>query len=301
MLLLAERYQLLEPLRSGGMAQLYVAHDRALDRRVAVKRIKPELAHDATFRKQCLYEARTLAALRHPNVVEIFDCGDDEGRPYLVLELIEGQTLDDLLPLPPPQALHYLLQTAAALAFCHAQGIVHADIKPSNIMITNGGNVKLIDFGIACPEGELMDGPLVGSPHYVSPERVLGKPLLAASDIYSFGIVLFQMITGQVPFNGPDAASIAHQHVSELVPLMSEVLLSVPLSLDRVVARATAQSPLARYRNGTALLQALYQTRHDLLGVPIPQLEPVERSICSATALWEKATGLIERPQLAAA
>ncbi len=304
MLLLAERYHLLEPLQAGGMAQVYLAHDRALDRRVVVKRLKAELARDPHLYNQCLYEARTLAGLRHPNIVEIFDCGDDEGRPYLVLELIQGHTLSDLLPLPPPQALDYLLQSALALAFCHAAGIVHSDIKPSNIMVTHGGQVKLIDFGIACPAGEVMAGPLVGSPHYVPPERVQGRPLTPASDVYSFGIVLFQMITGQVPFHGPDAASIAEQHVSSMVPLMSEVILSVPLSLERVVARATAPSPLARYRDGAALLRALYETRHDLLGVPVPaqEQEPQERSITSATALWEKATGLIERPrQLAGA
>lgn len=301
MLLLAGRYHLIEPLRSGGMAQLFIAHDRALDRRVVVKRLKSELAREPALRQQCLGEARILAALRHPHIVEIFDCGDDEGRPYLVLEYLAGHTLEELLPLPPPQALDYLLQIATALAHCHAQGIVHADIKPSNVVITSDGQVKLIDFGIAVPEMQAQIGPLVGSPHYVAPERVLGKPLTAASDVYSFGIVLFQVITGQVPFHGRDVASIARMHVEELVPLMSDVLLSVPLSLERIVARATAPTPLARYRNGAMLLQAIYETRHDLLGVPIPEAVAPERSICSATALWEKATGLLEQAKRIAA
>ena len=290
---LAERYQLIEPLRAGGMAQLYLAYDYVLERQVAIKWLKPEFAAERVLRRQCLYEARTLATVRHPHIVEIFDCDEAQERPFLVLELIHGHTLAELLPLPPPQALDYLLQMAEALSYCHELGIVHSDIKPSNIMIRDDGMVKLIDFGIAAEDGTIAAGPLVGSPHYVPPERVMGRPLTAASDVYSFGIVLFQVITGQVPFTGPDAATVAQMHVTELVPLMSEVLLSVPLSLERIVARATAASPLSRYRNGAALLQALYATREDLLGVPAPVVEPEERSLFSATALWEKATGML--------
>ncbi|HSH81932.1 MAG TPA: serine/threonine-protein kinase [Herpetosiphonaceae bacterium] len=298
-MLLGSRYQIQEPIRSGGMATVYAALDLTLERPVAIKRLKRELASDQGCRDQFLHEARVLAALRHPHVVEAFDFDMSEERPYLVMELIDGQTLSTLLPLPAPQALDYLMQVAEALAFCHAHGLLHCDVKPENIMVDRSGRVKLIDFGISLPDGTFASGPLVGSPHYVAPERVSGGPLTAASDVYAFGIVLFQTITGLVPFDGPDAASVARQHVEERVPLMSEVLLSVPLSLERVVSRATAPSPLARYHNGTALLEALYQTREDLLGVPVPEPAARHNDISSATAFWAQGTGPISEAQAA--
>lgn len=292
-MLLGNRYQIIEPLRSGGMAHVYAAWDHELRRKVAIKRLKPELATDAERRDQFLHEARTLAQVRHPNIVDVFDYSDNAQRPYLVMELIEGEPLSKMLPLPGPQALDYLLQVATALQYCHQQGILHCDVKPENIMVDRDGRVKLIDFGISLNEGSSISGPLVGSPHYLAPERVTGGPLTAAADVYAFGIVLFQVITGTVPFDGPDAASIARQHVEERVPLMSDVLLSVPLSLERVVSRATAPSPLARYRSGEALVQALYETRHDLLGVPVPEPPARDHDICSATGFWANATGPI--------
>jgi serine/threonine-protein kinase len=295
-MLLGNRYEILEPLRSGGMAQVYAAWDQSLQRKVAIKRLKPELAGDPMRREQFLYEARTLAALRHANIVEVFDCEPAGERPYLVMELIEGQPLSALLPVPAPQALDYLLQVATALAFCHENRILHCDIKPENIMVDRQGRVKLIDFGISLPSGTTVSGPLVGSPHYVAPERVVGGPLTPATDVYAFGIVLFQAITGLVPFDGPDPASVARMHVEERVPLMSDVILSVPLSLERVVSRATAPSALARYHDGRALVHAIHQAREDILGVPIPEPAAREQDICSATGFWARATGPIATP-----
>ncbi len=292
-MLLGGRYEILEPLRSGGMAQVDTAWDRNLERKVAIKRLKPELAVDEARREQFLHEARLLAALRHPHIVEVFDFEAAIERPYLIMELIEGQPLSALLPLPAPQALDYMLQVAAALAFCHENGILHCDIKPENIMVDLQGRVKLIDFGISLPQGATISGPLVGSPHYVAPERVTGGPLTPAADIYAFGVVLFQAITGIVPFDGPDPAGIARLHVEERVPLMSDVILSVPLSLERIVSRATAPAPLARYHNGEALVQAIHQAREDILGVPIPEPATREQEICSATGFWARATGPI--------
>lgn len=200
-----------------------------------------------------------------------------------------------------PQALDYMLQVAEALSFCHQQGILHCDVKPENIMVDSSGCVKLIDFGISLPDGACADGPLIGSPHYVAPERVLGSPLTAAADVYALGIVLFHLITGVVPFDGPDAASIARQHVQERVPLMSEVLLTVPLALERIVSRATAPTPMVRYHNGAALVQAIQQARHDLLGVAVPEPVARETDLCSATSFWSRPTGpiAVSRPQAA--
>ena len=292
-MLLGNRYQLIEPLRSGGMAQVYLATDLTLERRVAIKRLKPELAADAACREQFSSEARILAGMSHPHIVQVYDFDPDAERPYIVMEFIDGQTLARMLPLPIPQALDYMLQVAGALAFCHAQGVLHCDVKPENIMVDRDGKVKLIDFGISLPEGASLTGPLVGSPHYVAPERVMGSPLTPAADVYAFGVSLFQLITGVVPFDGPDAASIARRHVEERVPLMSDILLTVPLALERVVSRATAPPSLVRYRNGTALVQALEEARYDILGVTIPEPPAREHDICSATGFWSKATGPI--------
>lgn len=287
------RYQIQEPLRSGGMAIIYVAWDHALERHVAIKRLKPELLTDPLAVTAFEAEARTVAALRHPNIVEIFDAHLGEQQPYIVMELVRGQTLSRMMPLPPQQAVDYALQVAAALAHSHAHGIVHCDVKPDNIMIDHAGRVKLLDFGISGVGGHLDAGAVLGSPHYIAPERVLGSPITPATDVYSLGIVLFQMITGVVPFDGPDAACIAQQHVQERVPLMSEVILSVPLALERVVAKATAPVALARYRDGAALYAALVDTRYELAGLRPPSEPLAELPIDSPERLWEVPTSPI--------
>jgi eukaryotic-like serine/threonine-protein kinase len=288
-MILGNRYELLEPLGGGGMATIYRGWDRSLERFVAIKRLKAEHASDPRWRNQFLVEAQTLAAARHPHVVEVFDVGLDDERPYLVMELIEGPTLASLLPLAPIDVVEYLLPVADALACCHAHGVVHCDIKPPNIMIDRHGCVKLVDFGIATLAGTVASGLLVGSPHYVAPERVMGGVLTPAVDVYAMGIMMFQAVTGTTPFNGSDAASIARQHVDERVPLMSDVLVSVPLALERVVCRATAPAPVARYADGGALGEALRNARADLLGVPVLATQH-EASICSATDFWAQGT-----------
>lgn len=289
------RYEIQEPLRSGGMAHIYVAWDNALQRHVAVKRLKPELIHDDAARAALHAEARTLAALRHPNIVEVFDAHLDDAQPSLIMELVRGQPLSRIMPLPPMQAVDYALQVTAALAYSHANGIIHCDVKPDNIMVDHAGRVKLLDFGISGAHGgrddSLIDGAVLGSPHYIAPERILGKPITPAADVYSMGIVLFQMITGQVPFDGPDAATIAELHITERVPLMSEVILSVPLALERVVAKATAPTSLARYLDGAAVHTALIECRYELAGLRPPP--PAELPIDSPERLWEYPTSPI--------
>ncbi len=287
------RYEIQEPLRSGGMAIIYVAWDHALERHVAIKRLKPELLEDPLAVTAFEAEARTVATLRHPNIVEIFDAHLGEQQPYIVMELVRGQTLSRMMPLPPQQAVDYALQVAAALAHSHAHGIVHCDVKPDNIMIDHAGRVKLLDFGISGVGGHFDEGAVLGSPHYIAPERVLGSPITPAADVYSLGIVLFQMITGVVPFDGPDAASIAQQHVQERVPLMSEVILSVPLALERVVAKATAPVALARYHDGAALYAALVDSRYELAGLRPPVESRAELPLDSPERLWEFPTSPI--------
>jgi serine/threonine-protein kinase len=287
------RYQIQEPLRSGGMANIYIAWDTALQRYVAVKRLKPELLDDPVALAAFHAEARTLAALRHPHIVEVFDAHLDDHQPYLVMELVDGPTLSQLMPLPPEQAVDYALQIAAALAHSHANGVIHCDIKPDNILIDQAGHVKLLDFGISMVGGQACEGAVLGSPHYIAPERVLGTPLTPAADVYSLGIVLFQMITGVVPFDGPDAATIAHMHITERVPLMSEVILSVPLTLERVVAKATAPSAMARYKDGSALYAALIESRYELAGLRPPPVPIEELPISAPERLWQIPTSPI--------
>lgn len=288
-----QRYEIQAPLRSGGMATIYTAWDHALQRPVAIKRLKPELLDDAEAVAAFHAEARTIAALRHPNIVEVFDAHLDDHQPYLVMELVQGRRLSELMPLPPQQAVDYALQIAAALAHSHANGIVHCDVKPDNIMVDHAGHVKLLDFGISTPGGHAGSGDVLGSPHYIAPERVIGTPITPAADVYSLGIVLFQMITGVVPFDGPDAGTIAHQHVTERVPLMSEVILSVPLALERVVAKATAPSAIARYKDGAALYNALIECRYELAGLRPPVQSTADLPISAPERLWEIPTSPI--------
>lgn len=283
-----DRYTIQEPLRSGGMATIYIAWDHALQRHVAIKRLKPELLHDAATVTAFHAEARTLASLRHPQIVEVFDAELRNEPPYIVMELIKGQPLGQLMPLSPPHAVDYALQVSAALAHCHAHDVIHCDIKPDNIMVDLQGNVKLLDFGISGPAGQIEVGSVLGSPHYIAPERVMGRPITPAADVYSLGIVLFQMITGVVPFDGPDAGTIAQLHVTERVPLMSEIILSVPLALERIVAKATAPAPMARYRDGAMMYEALIESRYELAGLRPPP--PTELPITSPERLWEYPT-----------
>ncbi len=287
------RYEIQEPLRSGGMATIYQAWDHALERHVAIKRLKLDLLDDPAAVSAFHAEARTLAALRHPNIVEVFDAQLHDRQPYIVMELVRGQTLTRMMPLPPQQAVDYALQVAAALGHSHAHGIVHCDVKPDNIMVDHSGRVKLLDFGISAVGGQIEGGAVLGSPHYIAPERILGMPITPATDVYSLGIVLFQMITSVVPFDGPDAATIAEQHVKERVPLMSEVILSVPLALERVVAKATAPTSIARYRDGAAMYAALLDSRYELAGLRPPVNALAELPIDSPERLWEVPTSPI--------
>jgi serine/threonine-protein kinase len=287
------RYLIQEPLSSGGMANIYIAWDTALQRQVAIKRLKPDLIGDPATLEAFHTEARTLAGLRHPNIVEVFDAHLDDHQPYLVMELVDGQPLSLFMPLPPQQAVDYALQVAAALAYSHANGVIHCDVKPDNILIDHAGRVKLLDFGISMAGGPGCKGEVLGSPHYIAPERVTGSPITPAADIYSLGIVLFQMITGIVPFDGPDAATIAHLHVTERVPLMSEVILSVPLALERVVAKATAPPPMARYKDGATMYAALIESRYELAGLRPPAVPVSELPICAPERLWEYPTSPI--------
>ena len=211
---LGGRYRLVELLGQGGMATIYRARDAQLDRDVAVKLLRPEFGRDPDFLARFRDEARAAASLGHPNIVAVFDFGEEQSDPYIIMELIDGQDLSSILrengPLPPRQAARVSAEVAKALQAAHVRGIVHRDVKPSNILVGRDGRVRVADFGIARALDDAqvtLPGVTMGSVHYFSPEQARGEPATQASDIYSLGIVLYESLTGQRPFSGDGSAA----------------------------------------------------------------------------------------------
>ncbi|HEY4190550.1 MAG TPA: Stk1 family PASTA domain-containing Ser/Thr kinase [Candidatus Limnocylindrales bacterium] len=261
---LGGRYRLLELLGQGGMATIYRARDAQLERDVAVKLLRPEFGQDPDFLARFRDEARAAASLSHPNVVQVYDFGEDASGPYIVMELVEGQDLAAILrdngPLAPRQAARIAADAARALQVAHFRGIVHRDVKPSNILVGRDGRVHVADFGIARAMSEsqvTLPGTTMGSVHYFSPEQARGEPATAASDIYSLGIVLFETLTGQRPFSGDGAAAIALARLTTTPPRPSALRSSVPPELDTIVQRAMALEPADRYPTAAAMASAL--------------------------------------------
>ena len=261
---LGGRYRLIELLGQGGMATIYRAHDAQLGRDVAVKLLRPQYGRDPDFLARFRDEARSVAALSHPNIVQVFDYGEDESGPYIVMELVEGDDLASIVrdtgPLPPRQAARISAEIAKALHAAHGRGIVHRDVKPSNVLVSRDGRVKVADFGIAraLAESQLtLPGTTLGSVHYFSPEQARGEPATPASDIYALGIVLFETLTGQRPFAGDGAAAVALARLQGPPPRPSDIRSSVPPALDAVVARAMAREPEARFASAASMANAL--------------------------------------------
>lgn len=261
---LGGRYRLVELLGQGGMATIYRATDSALGRDVAVKVLHPEYGHDPDFVARFRQEAHAAASLSHPGIVGVFDFGTDEAGPYLVMELVDGEDLAALIrrngPLPPRQAARLVAEVARALDAAHERGIVHRDVKPGNIMLTSNGRVKVTDFGIARAWADArltLPGTTLGSVHYFSPEQALGEPATAASDIYSLGIVLYELLTGRRPWEGDSAASVAMARISASPPSASEIRPSVPPALDAIDRKAMAPEMTDRFASAGAMADAL--------------------------------------------
>lgn len=263
------RYELLHQIASGGMATIYVALDTRLDRKVAVKIMHPHLASDEKFVNRFIREAKAAAALSHPNVVTVQDQGwNQSGIPavFLVMELVEGHTLRDYLleqgSLSPAEVVHYLIPVLSALEAAHKIGIVHRDIKPENILISSSGRVKVADFGLA--HGDLIGHTLtaessviLGSVSYLSPEQVQRGVADSRSDVYSVGIVAFELLTGEKPFSGDSPINIAYKHVNDRVPAPSSLVAGIPESLDALVLRATNTNPDGRPRDAGEFLEQM--------------------------------------------
>src|SRR6059058_3312298 len=247
------RYLILRKLGSGGMADVYLAEDQELGRRVALKLLDERHASDEQFVERFRREAQSAAGLNHPNIVSIFDRGRAEGTYYIAMEYLDGRTLKELLvrngPTPIPIAIDYARQILGALAFAHRNGIIHRDIKPHNIVVGGDGRLKVTDFGIARSGASQMTeaGSIVGTAQYLSPEQARGAPVDPRSDLYSLGIVLYEMLTGQVPFTGDAPVEIAMKHLSAIPDPPSKLREGVPHDLDAVVLRALAKEPDQRY------------------------------------------------------
>jgi serine/threonine-protein kinase len=265
--LLAERYELDRPISGGGMGAVWRAVDRRLDRPVAVKLLRRELAADPAFVERFRREARAAGALSHANVAGVFDYGEHDGQAFIVMELVEGENLAERLarggPLPWPRAVAIAEQVARALAAAHAHGLVHRDVKPANVLLGDGldpPTVKVTDFGIARSDHSVTltgTGALLGSAGYVAPEQASGARVGPAADLYGLGCVLFEMVTGSPPYRGETAVALATQHVSAPVPNPRELRPELPGAVAAIILKALRKDPAERFPTAAAMADAL--------------------------------------------
>jgi serine/threonine-protein kinase len=268
--LVAGRYRLLGRLGSGGMADVWCAEDNMLDRRVALKFLHERFAQDEQFVERFRREASSAAGLQHPNVVSVFDRGTYEGSHYIAMEYVEGASLNDLIErgLSVPEAVEIVRQVLAAARYAHANGIVHRDLKPQNVLVDADGRARVTDFGIArAGASEITQtGSVLGTAQYLSPEQAQGLPVTAASDIYSIGVMLYEALTGRVPFEAESPVSVALKQVSERPRPPSELNPSVSRALDAVVLKALAKDPSNRFASADEFLAALDAAEADPSG-----------------------------------
>ena len=297
--LLGSRYEIGETLGYGGMAEVHRGRDVRLGREVAVKVLRADLARDPSFQARFRREAQAAASLNHPAIVAVYDTGEEDvygNQPYIVMEYVEGRTLRDVLKiegrLMPRRAMEIVADVCAALDFSHRNGIIHRDIKPGNVMITRTGAVKVMDFGIARAVADnaatvTQTAAVIGTAQYLSPEQARGETVDARSDVYSTGVLLFELITGSPPFTGDSPVAVAYQHVRENPPPPSTINPDVPPELDAIVLKAMAKNPANRY-------QSAGEMRADLIrainGRPV-EAEPVMTADEVTTVLGGARTG----------
>lgn len=260
---LADRYEIIEQIGTGGMSDVYKAKCHKLNRFVAIKVMKSEFSEDKTFVSKFRAEAQSVAGFTHPNIVNVYDVGDENGIYYIVMELVEGITLKKYIEkrgrIPFKEAVSIAIQVANGLDAAHKHNIVHRDIKPQNIIISKEGKVKVTDFGIAkvASSSTINSSSTMGSVHYISPEQARGGYSDARSDLYSLGITIFEMLTGTVPFDGDSTVAVAVQHIQDEIPAPSTVTDDIPLSIDRIVLKLTQKKPDRRYQTATELITDL--------------------------------------------
>src|SRR6201986_2067446 len=261
------RYKVLSRLGAGGMADVFLAEDQQLGRKVALKRLHRRFAADPDFVERFRREAQAADGLQHPNVVSVHDRGNFEDTYYIAMEYLPGRSLKQLIrqeaPLDPIRAIDIALQILKAARFAHRRGVIHRDLKPHNVIVDDSDNAKVTDFGIARAGASDMTetGSIMGTAQYLSPEQAQGHAVSAGSDLYSIGVVLYEMLTGRVPFDAESAVSIALKHVSEAPPPMSVLNPDVPVELEQVVMWALNKNPVDRPANADQFITALEQAR----------------------------------------
>ncbi len=295
--ILDNRYEILDIIGKGGMAIVYKAFDHRLGRNVAVKVLKDDYALDEEFRRRFQNESQAVAMLSHPNIVSVYDMGRSGETEYIVMELVEGINLKQYMTskgvLTWKEALHFASQICKALSHAHSKGIVHRDIKPHNIMVEKNGSVKVADFGIA----RLQDSQntatqeTLGSVHYISPEQAKGEPVDSRSDIYSLGIILYEMLTGKLPFTGENAVGVAVMHINGMFQAPRDVNPDIPAGLEQIILKAMATDPNDRYQTADDMLSDLERFRKDrnfrvagsrrdstpVESVPVEEVAPIGR------------------------
>jgi len=263
--LIADRYELEELVGTGGMSSVFRARDRQLERRIAIKILYEHYADDPEYLERFRREARAVAKLSHPNIVTVIDRGDDDGRQYIVFEHVDGENLKELVVrsgrLPVRQALELALAVADGLSFAHEHGLVHRDVKPQNVLLSSEGEVKVTDFGIArslhVDHGVTQTGTVLGTGEYLAPEQASGKPVSPATDVYSLGVVLWELLAGDVPFTGENFVAVALHHVNDPPPHLRERRPDVSPRLDAAVDRALAKDPARRFHSMAAFAKEL--------------------------------------------
>ncbi|WP_288571977.1 Stk1 family PASTA domain-containing Ser/Thr kinase [uncultured Weissella sp.] len=258
--LIGERYRIVEPLGEGGMANVYRAHDIILDRDVSLKLMRLDMRDDEDVRRRFNNEIAATSAILHPNIIQVYDYGEEGGSQYLVTEFVAGMDLKRYIaenwPIPVSRIVDIMQDILAGIAVAHQAGIIHRDLKPQNILISNEGEAKISDFGIARAQtsfGMTQTNTAIGSVHYMAPEQVRGEAASNRSDIYSLGIMLYEMITGHVPFDGETAVAIAVKHAQNPMPSVRDVDPRIPQPLENVIFKATAKNPMSRYASAQAM------------------------------------------------
>ena len=303
---LGGRYEVHRRLARGGMAEVFLARDQALDRPVAVKILFPEYATDPAFVERFRREAQAAANLSHPNIVGVYDWGSESGTYYIVMEYVEGQSLAEVVrdagPLHPRRAAEIIFEVAGALGFAHQRGVVHRDVKPGNVLISTSGTSKVTDFGIAralsSPADDLTQaGSVMGTATYFSPEQAQGFPVDARSDLYSLGVVLYEILCGRPPFVGDSPVAIAYKHVQEWPPRPSQFVTGVPAGLESVILKLLAKKPEQRYRSADDLRADL---RRFLDGQTTVAEEELARPAAAAAPVAAAAAATVVNPTVTA-
>ncbi len=293
--LLNQRYKIISQIGAGGMALVLKAQDMSLGRPVAVKVLRETYTGDGEFLNRFLNEARAAANLAHPNIVTVHDFGEDSGRYYMVMEHIEGKNLKDIIrdegAFSIDRALDYTIQICAGVGYAHRAGLVHCDLKPQNVLVTPEGRVKVTDFGIARALASIHPGEVNevvwGSPQYFSPEQAAGEAPTPASDVYSIGVMLFEMLTGKLPFQAENPQDLSMKHLQEDPPPLSLYNPSIPDAMERIISKVLAKEPSARYRTADQLGHILisYKDRGAEVTAGRPQAATKSAAMSTAPAI----------------